>query len=376
MKITHSSCHRNPPGAPVLSPVWGGAPAAVHSPHETSLCGGDSAPIRPYVHTGAQIDSDPDPISLLQLHSRDQFRRLVRLADLRHQALRYADLLSRGGKVKQAAAMAACCADAIHLQGSSGRQYARPTSRCQLRLCPMCCRRRAARHRRRFEPVLGRALAFGYEAHLLTLTVENPDTLTRSHLSDLFASWGKLRRRSILAPVLGSIASLEVKRSSRLGGWHAHLHVLLVVKSGTRFDYNLLRDAWESVTGGAGRYLHVVKARGDALGELLKYPLKVDEVGTVSPSDMSNLVDVLKGFKMVRCTGLFRGIEPDADDGTDLGDEDELRADDPERATFLGVYPVADLHRWALALGVSEQDALDLMTVRPDRDRTPRLRDG
>ncbi len=191
---------------------------------------------------------------------------------------------------------------------------------------------------------------------LLTLTYRDSDVLEGS-IDRCWKDFRTLRTRTLWRSVLGSVATIEIKRGEGSGLWHPHLHVLIARSSGTCLrgrtpdDYGefcihgriscphalnqcCLVDAWRDITGDS--YVVDIRAvradfegdMGGAVREVVKYCTKLTEVDTAPREDGLN--DVLELHRAIHrrrlliTTGVFRGLK-EAENAEDLLDDSESR---------------------------------------------------
>jgi hypothetical protein len=122
---------------------------------------------------------------------------------------------------------------------------------CGHRFCPTCARRRAFRIRNRLTWLLNNNQPkTGFILKMITLSTSNCQDLDRG-VRHLVSSFRKLRQRKIWKTHIdGGANIIEVK--GRPGSWHPHLHVICWSR---RIDWDDLRKAWTSVSGGLGCYI-------------------------------------------------------------------------------------------------------------------------
>lgn len=92
---------------------------------------------------------------------------------------------------------------------------------CNDRLCPLCCRHRAARARKRIRTMFDR---LSHPA-LITLTIPNLRTI-RKHNFTLFRQRVRQFIKQHAGWIVGGVYSLECTYNRRDGTWHIHVHVL------------------------------------------------------------------------------------------------------------------------------------------------------
>lgn len=98
-------------------------------------------------------------------------------------------------------------------------------SRCDLKWCPACQHKLAARTAIRYAGITSAA----QWPLFVTLTVKNHDESSFDFVREIRRAFGRLRRlRWFKKSVLGGIASIEVTNIGN--GWHPHIHALLDCK--------------------------------------------------------------------------------------------------------------------------------------------------
>jgi hypothetical protein len=204
---------------------------------------------------------------------------------------------------------------------------------CSLPTCPFCSIRRSAK-------TLG-----AYLPKIMAVRLQNPSsrllfvTLTVRDSQDLKEVFGRLegglgglmqrsrdRRRgkgaSVMQGVLGGVGQFEVKKGAGKQLWHPHYHGLWLHQG--RMDFGRLQEEWGQLAGDAGAWCKVkhldterqivAGARLEDLQEVLagdvseviKYPMKF---GDMTPLEVWQAWDILRGKRMLRSFGCLRGVE-------------------------------------------------------------------
>jgi hypothetical protein len=175
---------------------------------------------------------------------------------------------------------------------------------------------------------------------LLTLTYRDTEAL-EGCIDRCWKDFRTLRGRALWGRVLGSVATIEIKRGERSGLWHPHLHVLVAREScrclygRTPGDYGQfcihgrvscphavtqcrLVDAWRDITGDS--YVVDIRAvradsdgdMGGAIREVVKYCTKLTQVGaTVRHDGLTDVLELhraIRGRRLLVTTGEFRGL--------------------------------------------------------------------
>lgn len=123
-------------------------------------------------------------------------------------------------------------------------------------LCPCCSARISETRRGELNALLAWARAQGHEVVMMTLTTRHgaQDALgpllgalkAAKQAFHRHRAWVRLK-----GEIIGSVTATEVTGGGR-HGWHPHLHVLLVIRSGVTVDPAALQAAWLASLRGAG----------------------------------------------------------------------------------------------------------------------------
>jgi hypothetical protein len=117
--------------------------------------------------------------------------------------------------------------------------------------------------------------------------------------------------------VKGCIVALEVTRNREDGTWHPHLNVLM---EGEYFPFEELKQAWMEATEHRGQTSFIRAADEGTVRELIKYVTKIsDLLGDASALD--EFLTAVKGARLVRTYGSFRGISVADEENPDQLDE-------------------------------------------------------
>lgn len=108
---------------------------------------------------------------------------------------------------------------------------------CQLRLCPLCTKRKARRAAKQLSLVMEyieeqHRYSGGVQYLFLTLTIQNVtgDKLSEA-ITDLTSAWSKLRRRRRFErAVKGWFRAIEVNYNKKTHEFHPHIHAILAVE--------------------------------------------------------------------------------------------------------------------------------------------------
>ena len=159
------------------------------------------------INDGTEYETTEETSEQFQQAQRLRGQLLARLADEGEDAL--ADRLAK-------------CGEPFALHCSNCARIHAGEKKCNLKWCPVCARRRAAKLSMKYR----RAAALMQWPMHVTLTISNTATISPAHLVRLKKALKKLRRRDIFANnVAGGISAIELTNTGR--GWHLHLHLLL-----------------------------------------------------------------------------------------------------------------------------------------------------
>lgn len=175
---------------------------------------------------------------------------------------------------------------------------------CGDRWCVPCCRSRT----RVILDTIARQTR-PESLRLVTLTLRADAQPLSDRLSRLRTSFAKLRRSKCWSRrVRGGMAVAEVKRSSRLGHWHPHLHILV---EGDYLPHTALRAAWHQATSDS-TVVDVRRVR--SLVELRAYVSKYisKQIPTSiarTAADLREAVSALHGRKLTSLFGTWHGAD-------------------------------------------------------------------
>lgn len=274
-----------------------------------------TSPREPNAPIGSPTLSDSAPSTAFR-HSFWTYRRVAT----------YLAIQAAGCTPARVARFDDCGAIAWVMQAADGSDsYRLATNRCRDRFCEACAReRRRQVSRNVFEWLLPRfsqrpGSNRPYPVRFLTLTLRHSSSPLEDQVSRLYRSFGALRRRAAISPlVTGGLFFLEVKRSGTDGRWHPHLHVLV---EGSYLPQKLLAREWLAVTGDS-YIVHVEQIRGASMAAsyITKYAGKA-----LDPSVWRNIdrfvdaIRALTGRRTFQTFGEWKGCnlsrDPDAASG-------------------------------------------------------------
>ncbi len=193
------------------------------------------------------------------------------------------------------------------------------------RMCDACAALRRRELVRKYAPAFRALLraAPSLKMAMVTLTVRNgPDLQDR--VSHLLRSWGRLlgrradarcrgRGQTQWAKVSAGLANVEIKRGQNSGGWHPHLHAL-VLHTGA-LDDAMLSDEWADITGDSYQ-IEVTsfpcprRIDEDILDSVIKRVLHYTvDLKVLTPIDAWEVHDKLRRVKLTRPFGDLIGLE-------------------------------------------------------------------
>lgn len=243
-------------------------------------------------------------------------KRLDRYGKAKNRALNISNFIRDQKALRKEYTRLSTCADYLVFRhfytADTVRLHAAQFCKIHL-LCPMCAIRRGAKalsaYLQRFE-----ALKLSnphLRAWMVTLTVKDGNDLEEryKHLHKSQRELWKRKHRgrgSVFDGVAGAVWSYEVKRGDGSGLWHPHLH--MVVLSAHSPDKYLLSSEWENITGDS-KIIDVRPISQDdpASGfvEVFKYAVKFSDQ---PEADTVSAYQVLKGRRLLDCSGCFRGV--------------------------------------------------------------------
>lgn len=208
--------------------------------------------------------------------------------------------------------------------GRCGARHFGGYVRCKDRFCVVCEHARAVIYvariyeRMRMYPDL--------KWSLLTLTLRDMEDLG-SMVWRIKNGWrvltntSKVWRQKWRDRMQGYVCTMEVKRGSRSGKWHVHMHVLVGQAEFGR-DYGWLKEAWKEITGGDGSVdIRGVKNALKGALEVSKYCFKP---GEYVPGDYGALIWNLRGVRRVSTGGVMRHLGRVVERDMDEVDEKQL----------------------------------------------------
>lgn len=188
---------------------------------------------------------------------------------------------------------------------------------CKVRFCPRCARLHARRTKARLSTWAENvATDHANRLRLITLTVQSTNAELKHQLEHLYASYRKLRQRSLWKKATTSaIAVLQVTFNKETQQWHPHLHVM---QHGRFIDYRKLSEAWRRVTHGSSivdiRQVRNPDRAADYVARYVSRPL--DDDPEMPSSRLVEYVLATKGRRLLIASGDAPLVmpEPEADE--------------------------------------------------------------
>jgi hypothetical protein len=217
-------------------------------------------------------------------------------------------LLAEIGEDKTSESMALCGRKFDALLCDEGHIAAKlPYHRCNVRYCPLCANRRAARFQKKYLPFavdFVRLTAFTLTPCLLTLTQKKikGERLVDSRERILSSFRNFIRHDFFEEYFSGGLFAFENTISE--SGNHSHLHIVVFRKK--YIDHKLLKQHWAMVSPGAENLnIKMLKDLETGLREAIKYVSKPIDVDKFEINHLSELLEV-KGKRMIDTFGDFR----------------------------------------------------------------------
>lgn len=196
---------------------------------------------------------------------------------------------------------------AVYAAKKGPEDYKIAAFRCHDRFCRPCERERYSRVLAKILPAIR-----GHKIRALTLTLRGVGLRLRESMKKIIECFRQLRRLDIWKnSVSGSIWVLEIKRNAK-DRWHVHIHALL---SGTYIEIGWLTQAWHAITQDSTRlWLELARTQKGIASYIGKYATKgFDADAMHDDDDLDEMIEALRGVRMVNTTGCFRKRVDDAD---------------------------------------------------------------
>lgn len=214
---------------------------------------------------------------------------------------------------------------------------------CKDKICPVCNRRRAVKHRLRAEKVFEVAMKKEPKASYLfvTLTVKNVVSSELGNaMSLLTKAYAKLIKRvKVNRNLLGSIRATEITRNKETKEYHPHIHAVFMMKSSYfKGSEYISSKEWSKLWGDSlgvdySPIVDIRKIKPDnkdlkgALVEAIKYPVKTADFDLNDIQTVLELKDGTFRKRQLAYTGLLKEIDSslkkESDDDTEQIEEQE-----------------------------------------------------
>jgi len=183
-----------------------------------------------------------------------------------------------------------------------------PFHRCNIRYCPICGNRRAARFVKKY---LSFVIAFiaanlSLKPCLLTLTQRKCRGESKKEArARILESFKKLQRRKFFSEYFaGGIWACEITESET--GNHSHLHIFIFRRK--FIDAKLLKNEWSKVSPGAKNLnIKLINGLENGLREVIKYISKPIPAENLTRESVRQILE-LKSLQMINTFGEFRSF--------------------------------------------------------------------
>jgi hypothetical protein len=272
-------------------------------------------PNKRFVRGGVRLQSQHAPSPLAYVHSgttTEHFRVKKKprkcsetLGIKRRSKLKIVKFLRRLGQDIYADSMGNCGARWQALVCGEHIAAKIPFHRCNIRFCPSCANRRAAKFVKKY---LVRVAAFialnlSYKPCLLTLTQKKiKGESKKAARARILESFKKLARRKFFNNYFaGGIWACEITESET--GNHSHLHIFIFRRK--FIDAKLLKSEWSKVSPGAKNLnIKLIDNLQSGLREVIKYISKPVPAENLTLQSVKELLE-LKGLPMTKPFGEF-----------------------------------------------------------------------
>ncbi len=183
-----------------------------------------------------------------------------------------------------------------------------PFHRCNIRFCPVCANRRAARFVKKYLVYVAAfiALNLSYKPCLLTLTQKKIKGESKKEArARILKSFKLVIRRKFFAEYFaGGIWAGEVTENE--SGNHFHLHLFVFRRK--FIDAKLLKSEWSKVSPGAKNLnIKLIDSLENGLREVIKYISKPIPAENLTLQSVKEILE-LKGLRMIDTFGEFRNF--------------------------------------------------------------------
>ncbi len=183
-----------------------------------------------------------------------------------------------------------------------------PFHRCNIRYCPMCGNRRAARFVKKYLLFVIAFIAanLSFKPCLLTLTQKKIKSESKKDArARILESFKKFQRRKFFNEYFaGGIWACEITESET--GNHSHLHIFIFRRK--FIDEKLLKSEWSKVSPGAKNLnIKLIYGLEDGLREVIKYISKPIPAENLTRESVRQILE-LKSLQMINTFGEFRSF--------------------------------------------------------------------
>jgi len=243
-------------------------------------------------------DEEQLPLVVLPAASRLQDALHERHAAERQRTMEVLSHAPTAALRRTALRMAECGRSVQFVIDPDTRNLSRHTTTCNVRLCPICGKKRA---RKVAEKMILMVRTMREPRHLV-LTVKSESTDLRSQLTNLRGWFAKLRATAwVKAAMSSGVYTIEATVNPRTGLWHPHLHVIY---DGAYMPHKRLRIRWHEITGGSEIvWIEAVHERQGAVNELCKYVGKPQRSDTWTDALLVDYARAVHGARMVQTFG-------------------------------------------------------------------------
>lgn len=211
--------------------------------------------------------------------------------------------------------------DAFAYCGATCYVLAKKSDPSNIKLAASCCHNRfcrpCANTRSRTIAANVAAKLGTHTARFLTFTLRHNDAPLKSQIDRLYSAFKRLRATVLWKRTQkGGVAFLEVKKSTRSGSWHPHLHVL---STGKYIDGQLLSHAWKNITRDSWIVdVRLIKSAAVAVSYVTKYASKPFDPSLFDDHEtLVEAIKALRGTRMALSFGNWKGLQmtetPDKD---------------------------------------------------------------
>jgi hypothetical protein len=242
-------------------------------------------------------------------------------------------------------------------------------SACRDRWCPHCSRARAAEVREQVTEWLHTVK----NPRMITFTLKHSNAVLKDQVTGLYKCFRKWRLLpEVKAAVVAGVWFLQIKRSSRSGNWHPHLHCLMV---GKFLPWKFYRQTWLKVTGTSHvvnvEYIRNLDKAADYVARYVSRPAMLKEYIL---ADRLEIVDTCHGRRLFGTWGrkgtkpMIKRVKRDFSDWQRIADWNYIyrTRDTDDRSHRIW-------RAWLTGQPVSEEDISILLPARPSGRSAPHV---